>query len=182
MAAQTRLARELDRRPDLYDVYLEELLTLFSDKGVAIQNAASSGHHSKVSHCHPSTDAPINQTPQTEVMIEQLASLLLPIEALLNHADFAPHVNATPELTSSFRNMWFLCVLFNFTSADEKEREKSAMTWLIPALGRVAINTPNLVLESAMDLLSDLEYNTNVRHEYAHSVSRHRIIREIGYL
>lgn len=160
LAAQTRLARELDRRPDLYDVYLEELLTLFSDKGVAIQNAASSGHHSK-----------------TEVMIEQLASLLLPIEALLNHADFAPHVNATPELTSSFRNMWFLCVLFNFTSADEKEREKSAMTWLIPALGRVAINTPNLVLESAMDLLSDLEYNTNVRHEYAHSVvSKHRTI------
>ena len=52
LAAQTRLARELDRRPDLYDVYLEELLTLFSDKGVAIQNAASSGHHRKVSYCH----------------------------------------------------------------------------------------------------------------------------------
>jgi len=42
--AQTRLTRELDRRPDLYDVYLEELLTLFADKGVAIQNTASSGH------------------------------------------------------------------------------------------------------------------------------------------
>ncbi|KAL4067760.1 hypothetical protein J3A83DRAFT_4359655 [Scleroderma citrinum] len=160
LAAQTRLARELGRRPDLYDVYLEELLILFSDKGVAIQNAASSGHHSKM-----------------EAMIEQLASLLLPIEALLNHADFAPHVNATPELTSSFKNMWFLCVLFNFTSVDEKEREKSAMTWLIPALGRIAMNTPNLVLESATDFLSDLEYNTNVRHEYAHSVvSKHRAI------
>ena len=109
-------------------------------------------------------------------MTEQLASLLLPIEALLNHADFVPHVNATPELTSSFRNMWFLCLLFHFTSADEKEREKSAMAWLVPALGRVAMKTPNLVLESATDLLSDLEYNTNVRREYAHSVSRFRIV------
>lgn len=158
LAAQTQLARELDRRPDLYDIYLEELLTLFSDKGVAIQYAASSAHHVK-----------------TEEMIEQLASLLLPIEALLNHADFSPHVNATPELTSLFRNMWLLCVLLNLTLAEDKEREKSAMTWLVPALGRIATKTPIPVLESATDVLSDLEYNTNVRREYARSViSKHR--------
>ncbi|KAI6131993.1 hypothetical protein EDD16DRAFT_1821529 [Pisolithus croceorrhizus] len=158
LAAQTRLARELDRRPDLYDIYLEELLALFSDKGVAIQNAASSAHHAK-----------------TEEMIEQLASLLLPIEALLNHADFSPHVNASPELTLLFRNMWLLCVLLNITFTEDKEREKSAMTWLIPALGRIATKTPTLVIESATDVLSDLEYNTNVRHEYARSViSKHR--------
>ncbi|KAI6045569.1 hypothetical protein EDC04DRAFT_2888588 [Pisolithus marmoratus] len=158
LAAQTRLARELDRRPDLYGIYLEELLTLFSDKGVAIQHAASSAHHVK-----------------TEEMIEQLASLLLPIEALLNHADFSPQANASPELTSLFRNMWLLCVLLNLTFAEDKEREKSAMTWLVPALGRIATKTPILVLESATDVLSDLEYNTNVRQEYARSViSKHR--------
>ncbi|KIJ69126.1 hypothetical protein HYDPIDRAFT_23983 [Hydnomerulius pinastri MD-312] len=178
LAAQTRLAREIDRRPDLYDVYLEELLSLFSDKGVAIQNAASSGHHGKVSCCLPSAETFIDDegSPQTEEMVEQLASLLLPIEALLDHADFAPHLNPTPELTSFFRNMWFLCVLFHFTtSGEEREREKSAMGWLLPALGRIAMKTPCLVRESVHDAPSELEYSTVVRHEYAHSVlAKHR--------
>ncbi|KAI9571413.1 hypothetical protein HD554DRAFT_2187155 [Boletus coccyginus] len=157
LAAQTRLAREINKRPDLYDVYLEELLTLFSDKGVAIQNTAAAGHNGK-----------------TEEMIEQLASLLLPIEALLDHADFAPHLLATSELTNLFRNLWFLCVLFRFTTSGE-DREKSAMTWLLPALARIAIKTPCLVLENVSDAVSDLEYRTVVRHEYAHSVlAKHR--------
>ncbi|KAG1860880.1 hypothetical protein F4604DRAFT_1790537, partial [Suillus subluteus] len=47
LAAQTRLARELDQKPDLYDVYLVELLTLFGDKGVAIQNVATSARNVK---------------------------------------------------------------------------------------------------------------------------------------
>ncbi|KAG8217643.1 hypothetical protein J3R82DRAFT_5796 [Butyriboletus roseoflavus] len=158
LAAQTRLAREIDRRPDLYDVYLVELLTLFSDKGVAIQNTAAAGHNGK-----------------TEEMIEQLASLLLPIEALLDHADFTSHLHATSELTNLFRNLWFLCVLFHFTTSGEEEREKSAMTWLLPALARIAIKTPCLVLESVSDAVSDLEYRTVVRHEYAHSaLAKHR--------
>lgn len=38
LAAQTRLAQELNRRPELYETYLIELLTLYLDKGVAIQN------------------------------------------------------------------------------------------------------------------------------------------------
>ncbi|KAJ8594622.1 hypothetical protein M405DRAFT_469254 [Rhizopogon salebrosus TDB-379] len=154
LAAQTRLARELDRRPDLYDVYLVELLTLFSDKGVAIQNVAKSDQHVK-----------------TEEMIEQLASLLLPIEALLTHEDYHPHLGASQELIALFRNMWFLCVLFHFTSGEEK----GPMTWLVPALAKIATKTPNLVLESAHDAASDIEYSTVIRHEYAHSVlSKHR--------
>ncbi len=48
LAAQTRLAQELHRRPELYDVYLVELLTLFADKGVAIQNVKIENHHIKV--------------------------------------------------------------------------------------------------------------------------------------
>lgn len=48
LAAQTRLSQELRRRPELYEVYLVELLTLFADKGVAIQNVAISNHHMKV--------------------------------------------------------------------------------------------------------------------------------------
>lgn len=171
MAAQTRLAREINKRPDLYDVYLEELLTLFSDKGVAIQNTAAAGHNGKVGGCFLSPNMLINDEGirQTEEMIEQLASLLLPIEALLDHADFAPHLLATSELTNVFRNLWFLCVLFRFTTSGE-DREKSAMTWLLPALARIAIKTPCLVLENVSDAVSDLEYRTVVRHEYAHSV------------
>lgn len=171
LAAQTRLAREIDRRPDLYDAYLEELLTLFSDKGVAIQNTTAAGHNGKVGCCLPSVDTFVNDggIRQTEEMIEQLASLLLPIEALLNHADFTPHLHATSELTNLFRNLWSLCVLFHFTHSGE-EREKSAMTWLLPALAKIATKTPCLVLESVSDAVSDLEYRTVVRHEYAHSV------------
>ncbi|KAG2132611.1 hypothetical protein BD769DRAFT_1666055 [Suillus cothurnatus] len=154
LAAQTRLARELDQRPDLYDVYLVELLTLFGDKGVAIQNVATSDRHVKA-----------------EEMIEQLASLLLPIEALLTHPDYSPHLTASQELTGLFRNMWFLCVLFHFTSGEEK----GAMTWLMPALAKIATKTPTLVLENAHDAASEIEYSTVIRHEYAHSViSKHR--------
>jgi phosphatidylinositol 4-kinase len=38
LAAQTKLAQDLNQRPELYEVYLTELLSLFLDKGVAIQN------------------------------------------------------------------------------------------------------------------------------------------------
>jgi phosphatidylinositol 4-kinase A len=48
LAAQTRLAQELRRRPELYELYLVELLTLFADKGVAIQNLKIANHHVKV--------------------------------------------------------------------------------------------------------------------------------------
>lgn len=53
LAAQTRLAQDLDRRPELYDIYLVELLTLFADKGVAIQNLKISNHHVKVCTFYP---------------------------------------------------------------------------------------------------------------------------------
>jgi phosphatidylinositol 4-kinase len=104
---------------------------------------------------------------QAEEMIEQLASLLLPIEALLTHPDYSPHLTASQELTGLFRNMWFLCVLFHFTSGEEK----GAMTWLMPALAKIATKTPTLVLENAHDAASEIEYSTVIRHEYAHSVS-----------
>lgn len=48
LAAQTRLAQDLHQRPELYETYLIELLTLFADKGVAIQNLKISNHHIKV--------------------------------------------------------------------------------------------------------------------------------------
>ncbi|KAG5645573.1 hypothetical protein DXG03_005711 [Asterophora parasitica] len=158
LAAQTRLAQELHRRPELYEIYLVELLTLFADKGVAIQNL-------KISNPHVKTDD----------MIEQLASLLLPIDALLAHQDFNPHLAASSGVVSLFRNMWFLCVLFGFP-CDSREKEETAMDWLKPALSHIAAKTPSTVLEDSHDTVaSDVEYNSVIRQDYAHTVaSKHR--------
>ncbi|EPS96826.1 hypothetical protein FOMPIDRAFT_1052946 [Fomitopsis schrenkii] len=160
LAAQTRLAQELYRRPELYELYLVELLTLFADKGVAIQNVAISNHFAKM-----------------EDMVEQLASLLLPIDALLHHSDFLPPPNAPSNVVTLFRNMWFLCVLFQFTIPSD-QKQHSAMDWQQPALARIAMKTPPLILEEAQDtIVSDLEYNTVIRQEYIDTViSRHRTV------
>ncbi|KAH8099528.1 atypical/PIKK/PI4K protein kinase [Cristinia sonorae] len=158
LAAQTRLARELHRRPELYELYLVELLTLFADKGVAIQNA-STVHHSKM-----------------EDMTEQLASLLLPIDALLNHEDLSIDFGTSPTLIPLFRNMWFLCILFHFTIPDGKDQ--TAMSWQRPALARIAVKTPSIILEEARDtIVGDLDYNPVIRQEYAETViSHHRTL------
>ncbi|RDB21005.1 Phosphatidylinositol 4-kinase stt4 [Hypsizygus marmoreus] len=157
LAAQTRLAQELHRRPELYEIYLVELLTLFADKAVVIQNSKIANHHIK-----------------TEDMIEQLASLLLPIDALLAHQDFNPHLDSSSGVVSLFRNMWFLCVLFHFTIPNDKE--ETAMDWLKPALSNIAAKTPSMVLEESHDsVVNDVEYNSVIRQEYAHTViSKHR--------
>ncbi|KAJ3734042.1 hypothetical protein DFJ43DRAFT_1065841 [Lentinula guzmanii] len=156
LAAQTRLAQELHRRTELYEVYLVELLTLFADKGVAIQNVKTENHHVKI-----------------DDMIEQLASLLLPIDALLSHEDFTPQFTESPTLVALFRNMWFLCILFHFTVED---KEATAMDWQKPALSRIATKTPAMVMEESHDsVASDVEYNSVIRQDYAHTViSKHR--------
>jgi len=102
-------------------------------------------------------------------MIEQLASLLLPIEALLSHENFDPQSSVSPELVSLFRSMWFLCSLFHFAMFEEKDQ--IAMNWVRQVLGKIASKTPAIVVEEAMDLVGELEYNTIIRREYAHGVS-----------
>lgn len=107
---------------------------------------------------------------KAEDLAEQLVSLLLPIDALLSHADLNPRSSSSPELVALFRKMWFLCTLFQFTAADEKDG--SATEWRRPALSRIAAKTPALVLEEAHDLLvSDIEFNSSIRQEYARNVS-----------
>ncbi|KZV73387.1 atypical/PIKK/PI4K protein kinase [Peniophora sp. CONT] len=159
VAAQTRLAQELHQRPELYDVYLTELLTLFSDQGVAIQNALTQ-----------------DKALKPETMVEQLVSLLLPIDALLAHADYTPRTQASPELVVLFRNMWFLCTLFQLGAQEEKEA--SATEWRRPALARIAVATPPLISEDAHDtFVSDVEFNPSIRLDYANSaIVKHRNI------
>jgi hypothetical protein len=114
-------------------------------------------------------------------MIEQLASLLLPIDALLSHDDFNPRKDSSPEIVSLFRNTWFLCVLFGFTNADTSEA--TAMDWLRPALSRIATQTPSMVVEELHDTAaSDVEYNSVIRQEYANTVSSTSVIFPSVYL
>ena len=152
-----------------------ELLTLFADKGVAIQNATISNHHAKVRQLAPGPCACIEDFSdsdipvQLEEMSEQLASLLLPIDALLSHEDFEIGPDVSYNVVTLFRNMWFLCVLFGFTAP--AERTQTAMEWRPPALARIATRTPPIVLEEAHDtIMSDLEYNTVIRQEYVETV------------
>lgn len=163
VAAQTRLAQELHQRPELYDVYLTELLTLFSDQGVAIQNALTQ-----------------DKALKPETMVEQLVSLLLPIDALLAHPDYTPRTQAAPELVVLFRNMWFLCTLFQLGA--QEERGASAIEWRRPALARIAVATPPLISEDAHDtFVSDVEFNPSIRLDYANSVrSSHIFLACIG--
>jgi phosphatidylinositol 4-kinase len=101
-------------------------------------------------------------------MIEQLASLLLPIDALLSHSDFDLQLGASSTLVTLFRNMWFLCVLFHFTTDNKQE---TAMEWQQPALARIAAKTPPMILEEAHEsIASELEYNSVIRQEYAYTV------------
>lgn len=114
-------------------------------------------------------------------MIEQLASLLLPIDALLSHDDFNPRKDSSPEVVSLFRNTWFLCVLFGFTNTDTSEA--TAMDWLRPSLSRIATQTPSMVVEELHDTAaSDVEYNSVIRQEYANTVSSTSVIFPSVYL
>ena len=107
---------------------------------------------------------------KAEDLSDQLVSLLLPIDALLSHGDLNPRSGSSPEMVALFRNLWFLCTLFQFSVVDEKAG--SATEWRRPALSRISAKTPALVLEEAHDLLvSDVEFNSSIRREYADSVS-----------
>ncbi|KAI5120463.1 hypothetical protein M0805_006483 [Coniferiporia weirii] len=159
IAAQTRLAQELRRRPEYRESYLMELLGLFIDKGVAIQNASVLEQHSKI-----------------DDMVDQLGSLLLPVDALLAHTDFKPATDASPETIALFRNLWFLSVLFHFTNAEE--RGAPSGEWQVAVLTRIAAKTPRIVLEEVPDFVtSNLEYNTVIRQEYAQmAIFTHRAL------
>lgn len=180
LAAQTRLGQALKGRPDLCDAYLVELLQLFSDSGTNVQTLAA-GKREDLSPFKRATAAaatasasqgrtlPLSagggvtsnrQEGAVAELTSQLAGLILPIEAVLAHADYHPDQAPTSELIALFRNMWFLTVVLGIpTSLDE---------WHHAALARVALKTPALILESAQDYVeSDLEYNSILRRDFS---------------
>ncbi|KAF8759029.1 PI3 PI4-kinase family [Rhizoctonia solani] len=157
LAAQTRLAHELKTRPELYETYLVELLTMFVDKGTAIQTQAGQDK---------------NGTVPTQTLAE-LVALTLPIDALVAHSDFHPDRDASTEVTALFRNMWFICGLFRLSSDDKADMINE---WQYAAMTRIAAKTP-VVLEEAQDYLTNaIEYNPIFRNDYLQIVvARHRV-------
>ncbi|KAG1141414.1 hypothetical protein G6F38_008437 [Rhizopus arrhizus] len=142
--AQNILAQKLKIRPELYDIYLQNLLTLFVDNANTVQRMITK-----------------KQKESEMPWLSKLGRLLPVICTLLEHDDFNPHLTPSEEMTTLYRNMWFHCVIFGFVTEPIWIREwYESMLW-------IAKKTPVLVIESATDYLeSDLEYNSMLRGGY----------------
>lgn len=169
LAAQTTLAKGLGRRLDCADGYLVELLTLFADKGTQTQMIAmapagfDTRDREKLSQLRADSESRVGE------MKAWLAALLVPIATLLSHESYHPDRDPSPELVAHFRNLWFLCVVFGLSGEAGRKRMHEHE---VQALGVIAEKTPVLVLESANDFVgSELEYNSILRKDFAHSVS-----------
>jgi len=142
----------MKKRPDLYEPYLIELLNLFCERGVALQQNSGPAQLSVLAN-----------------LIDRLSAQLLPIDALLSHKDFRPHEAASADLVAQFRNTWFLCVLFQLTALDQPL--DTLTEWRAAVLRRIATKTPPLVLEETQDFASSaIEFNSVIRHDYATGV------------
>lgn len=139
--AQHSLARRLSAKPEYYSTYLNSLLSLFVENGNTIQRTLS------------------KLKKEAEYPLTSKLGMLLPVmRALLDHDDFNPHLDASEEMVSLFRNMWFHCVLFGFVTESMWIRE-----WH-DSMQVIAKKTPVLVIESATKYIeSDLEYNSVLR-------------------
>ncbi|CAG8512007.1 16686_t:CDS:10 [Gigaspora margarita] len=132
------LASRINARPEFYELYLLNILSLFVDKGVDIQQTIAKDGKFQVTS-----------------LIGEIGILLPVLKTLMSHNDFKLHINASKELVSLFRDMWFHCVLYGFVSEESWVRE-----WR-DCLIAIAQKTPPLVQEGATNYLEkDLEYNS----------------------
>ncbi|KAI8148722.1 hypothetical protein BJV82DRAFT_642239 [Fennellomyces sp. T-0311] len=139
--AQLNLASRLSAKPDYYQIYLLNLLTLFVENGNTIQRTMTK-----------------NKKEAEYPLASKLGMLLPVLRTLLEHEDFNPHLDPSEEAVSLFRNAWFHCVLFGFVTESVWIRE-----WH-DSLLVIAKKTPVLVTESATNYIeSDLEYNSVLR-------------------
>ncbi|PWN24131.1 hypothetical protein BCV69DRAFT_280033 [Microstroma glucosiphilum] len=123
-------------------LYLIELLQLFTEKGLAFQGSKGG-----------------SRSEQSEVSAD-LAGLLPAIAAVLSHNDINPQLNPTLEEVSLFRNMWFLSVIFGFADAAPESS-------IADSLATISMKTPTLVPETAVNYLeSDLQYNSVLRADF----------------
>lgn len=136
------------------ELYLVDLLQLFTEKGLATQSGNSGAGSSKAEQAELSAD---------------LASLLPPIAALLSHDDINPQLAPSGEMVSLFRNMWFLSVIFGFTGKGSTTPSSPAS---VGALRTISLKTPTLVPETSVNYLeSDLQYNSILRRNFSSASS-----------
>ncbi|GES90544.1 phosphatidylinositol 4-kinase [Rhizophagus clarus] len=140
LKCQLDLASRLNSRPEFYGLYLLRILSLFVEKGVVIQQTVEK-----------------NGRFQVTSLAGEIGILLPVLKTLLSHDDFKAHMNASEELVSLFRNLWFHCVLYGFVSEETWMRE-----WR-DSLVIIAQKTPPLVREATNYLESDLEFNSVLR-------------------
>ncbi|KAI8081307.1 uncharacterized protein BX664DRAFT_340096 [Halteromyces radiatus] len=145
VTTQTTLAKRIYLRPDLQQIYLTNILSLFLEHGSKIQQLESNGMPAT-----RSSDVPLTT---------KLGTLLPILEELLKHDDFNPQDGPiTESLVSLYRNFWILCVLFGFVNNTMWIRQ-----WHT-ALMVIAQKSPLLVTESAKDYWeADLENNSILR-------------------
>lgn len=149
LSALTSLARGLEGRYNACELFLLEVLSLIVDKGAQIQLAQSS------------------DAARISDMTQQLAALLLPLDAVLQHGSCQPSLEATPALVALFRNAWFTLTMHGVTNQSRETTQQ--------ALSRIALKTPALVLEVEKDFASGLEYSSVFRRDFAsHHLSRLR--------
>lgn len=146
--AHSKLSKNLGENQDLSEIYLMELLTLFIDKGQAIQ-----GSHTTL----PSFPHLINHLG---VLVPVIANLLHP------ESSFNPRKTSSVKLSELFRNFWYVCVLFGFLSSTSPPRTiaggVSAVPpdWMIESLRQIAAKSPTLThLTSVNYLTTELDYN-----------------------
>ena len=187
LAAQTKLAQGLGKRLDCAEGYLVDLLNLFADKGTQTQmiSMAANGYDSRdLEKMHQLKQDSVGRVSD---MRAWLGALLVPISALLSHVDFHPAKEASTEMTTLFRNLWFICVAFGLSGPAGKKR-LSDHEW--NALGVIAQKSPCLVLEGSSEYVDeDLEYSSILRKDFAAFVTSslshrfttaHLIVRSLG--
>ncbi|CAO3599597.1 unnamed protein product [Absidia cylindrospora] len=142
---QTMLAERISVRPDLYQIYLTNILSLFLEHGSRIQHMESHGMPAT-----RSSDMPL---------VTKLGTMLPILMELLEHDDFNPQDDPAFEgLVSLYRNFWIICVLFGFVT------ETMWIGEWHTALMVIAQKSPLLILESTKDYWeTDLEYNSVLR-------------------
>lgn len=145
--AQIKLSKALVGRDDLCEIYLEELLTLFIEKGQRIQTTHIT-------------------LPTFSQLVNHLGVLIPAIGNLLqSKSSYNPHQTTSAKMSELFRNFWYICVLFGFLSSPSSSRNTSGNSatppdWMIASLRQIATKSPTLTHLTPIDYVTtQLDYN-----------------------
>ncbi|GAA96782.1 uncharacterized protein L969DRAFT_97129 [Mixia osmundae IAM 14324] len=144
LTAQMQLARGLASDDAKAKLLLSETLSLFIAKGLVAQQAV------------------VRSGGEVPHYTNQLMALLPVLEAVVGLPSFDHEETDDAELTSKFRNMWYLCILFGFLSPSSR-----IQVWQKLSLHRIAAKTPCLARHAGSKFIEEeLEYNVILRKDF----------------